>query len=311
MLLFQSVLIAGSLLSPTPLPGDTCSAKAASTTAWAETKDIVDTAVAAGSFKTLAAALKAADLVDALKAKGPFTVFAPTDEAFAKLPKGTLERLLDPKNKAELQAILTYHVVPASVMAEDVVKLKSAGTLNGQRVDVMVSDAGVAIDGAKVIKTDIRCSNGIVHVIDSVILPNSKDLVATAVGAGQFKTLAAALEAAGLVEALQGKGPFTVFAPTDAAFAALPAGTLESLLKPENKDQLAAILKLHVIPARVDSEAAARGASAASLQGQTLVTKLDGGAVTVNGARVVATDVDASNGVIHVIDRVLLPSATR
>jgi transforming growth factor-beta-induced protein len=310
MLLFQSVLIAGSLLSPTPLPGDTCSANA-SPTAWADTKDIVDTAVAAGSFKTLAAALKAADLVDALKAKGPFTVFAPTDEAFAKLPKGTLERLLDPKNKAELQAILTYHVVPASVMAADVVKLKSAGTLNGQRVDVSVSDAGVAIDGAKVVKTDIRCSNGIVHVIDSVMLPNSKDIVATAVGAGQFKTLAAALQAAGLVEALQGKGPFTVFAPTDAAFAALPAGTLESLLKPENKDQLAAILKLHVIPARVDSEAAARGASAASLQGQALVTKLDGGTVTVNGARVVAADVDASNGVIHVIDRVLLPSATR
>jgi uncharacterized surface protein with fasciclin (FAS1) repeats len=311
MLLFQSVLIAGSLLSPTPLPGDTCSANASPTTARADTKDIVDTAVAAGSFKTLAAALKAADLVDALKGKGPFTVFAPTDEAFAKLPKGTLERLLDPKNKAELQAILTYHVVPASVMAADVVKLKSAGTLNGQRVDVTLSDAGVAIDGAKVIKTDIRCTNGVVHVIDSVILPNSKDLVATAVGAGQFNTLAAALKAAGLVEALQGKGPFTVFAPTDAAFAALPAGTLENLLKPENKDQLTAILKLHVIPARVDSEAAARGASAASLQGQTLVTKLDGDAVTVNGARVTTADVDASNGVIHVIDRVLLPAATR
>jgi uncharacterized surface protein with fasciclin (FAS1) repeats len=311
MLLFQSVLIAGSLLSPTPLPGDTCSANASPTTARADTKDIVDTAVAAGSFKTLAAALKAADLVDALKGKGPFTVFAPTDEAFAKLPKGTLERLLDPKNKAELQAILTYHVVPASVMAADVVKLKSAGTLNGQRVDVTLSDAGVAIDGAKVIKTDIRCTNGVVHVIDSVILPNSKDLVATAVGAGQFNTLAAALKAAGLVEALQGKGPFTVFAPTDAAFAALPAGTLENLLKPENKDQLTAILKLHVIPARVDSVAAARGASAASLQGQTLVTKLDGDAVTVNGARVTTADVDASNGVIHVIDRVLLPAATR
>ncbi|TAJ13866.1 MAG: fasciclin domain-containing protein, partial [Planctomycetota bacterium] len=231
MLLCSTLLTSVALFASAPAGGETC-ASSSSAALQAPAQDIVDTAVAAGSFKTLAAALKAAELVDALKGKGPFTVFAPTDEAFAKLPKGTLERLLDPKHKAELQALLTYHVVPAAVAAADVVKLKSAATLNGQRVDVAVSDAGVSIDGARVVKTDIRCSNGIVHVIDTVLLPNSKDIVATAVGSGKFKTLAAALEAAGLVEALQGKGPFTVFAPTDAAFAALPAGTLENLLKP-------------------------------------------------------------------------------
>lgn len=130
--------------------------------------DIVDTAVKAGSFKTLAAALKAADLIDTLKGKGPFTVFAPTDEAFAKLPPGTVEALL--KDKKKLTAILTYHVVPGKVMAADVVKLSSAKTVNGQEVKIDASK-GVKVDGANVVKTDIVCSNGVIHVIDAVILP--------------------------------------------------------------------------------------------------------------------------------------------
>ena len=134
-------------------------------------KDIVDTAVAAGSFKTLAAALTAGDLVGTLKGEGPFTVFAPTDDAFAKLPAGTLDDLLKPENKAKLQGILTYHVVPGKVMAADVVKLKSAKTVNGQSVTINVTDGTVMIDNAKVTKTDIICSNGVIHVIDAVILP--------------------------------------------------------------------------------------------------------------------------------------------
>lgn len=134
-------------------------------------KDIVDTAVAAGSFTTLAAALQAADLVDTLKGNGPFTVFAPTDEAFARLPAGTVESLLRPENKARLQAILTYHVVAGSVSSTEVVKLKSAKTVNGQSVSINVANGGVRIDGANVVKADIRTSNGVIHVIDSVILP--------------------------------------------------------------------------------------------------------------------------------------------
>lgn len=134
-------------------------------------KDIVDTAVAAGQFNTLAAALGAAGLVDTLKGEGPFTVFAPTDEAFAKLPEGTVESLLEPENKDKLIAILTYHVVPGAVMAADVVKLDSATTVNGADVTISVSDAGVKVDGANVVKTDIKTSNGVIHVIDAVILP--------------------------------------------------------------------------------------------------------------------------------------------
>lgn len=134
-------------------------------------KDIVDTAVGAGSFKTLVAAVQAAGLVDTLKGQGPFTVFAPTDEAFAKLPKGTVEDLLKPENKSKLQAVLTYHVVPGKVMAADVVKLKDAKTAQGQSVKIAVAGGKVKVDGATVVKTDIVTSNGVIHVIDSVILP--------------------------------------------------------------------------------------------------------------------------------------------
>lgn len=136
-------------------------------------KDIVDTAVAAGSFKTLAAALQAAGLVDTLKGAGPFTVFAPTDEAFAKLPKGTVEDLLKPENKAKLTAILTYHVVPGKVMAAQVVTMngKEAKTVNGQSVKISVNGNMVMVDGAHVVKTDVAASNGVIHVIDTVILP--------------------------------------------------------------------------------------------------------------------------------------------
>jgi uncharacterized surface protein with fasciclin (FAS1) repeats len=136
-------------------------------------KDIVDTAVAAGQFKTLAAALEAADLVDTLKGDGPFTVFAPTDAAFAKLPAGTVESLLKPENRDQLVAILTYHVVAGKVEAADVVKLDEATTVNGKDVQITVADGGVQIDNANVIKTDIEASNGVIHVIDTVILPAS------------------------------------------------------------------------------------------------------------------------------------------
>ena len=135
------------------------------------TKDIVDTAVAAGSFGTLAKALTAAGLVETLKGKGPFTVFAPTDAAFAKLPAGTLDNLLKPENKAQLTEILTYHVVPGSVKAADVVRLTEAKTVQGQSVKIAVKDGKVSVDGANVTATDIAASNGVIHVIDAVILP--------------------------------------------------------------------------------------------------------------------------------------------
>ncbi len=138
----------------------------------AEMKDIVDTAVDAGSFKTLAAALGAADLVNTLKGAGPFTVFAPTDEAFAKLPAGTVEDLLKPENKAKLVSILTYHVVAGKVTAKQAMKLHTAKTVNGSSFMLKTAMGALMVDNAKVVKADIMCTNGVIHVIDSVILPH-------------------------------------------------------------------------------------------------------------------------------------------
>ena len=146
----------------------------ASRAAGSEAKDIVETAVAAGSFQTLAKALQAADLVSTLKGAGPFTVFAPTDEAFAKLPAGTVENLLKPENKDKLRRILTYHVVPGKVMASDVVKLESAKAVSGDTITVGTRSGEVRVDEAKVVKTDIAASNGVIHVIDSVIMPSER-----------------------------------------------------------------------------------------------------------------------------------------
>lgn len=152
-----------------------CALALAAGTARAEhhAKDIVDTAIGAGSFSTLVKAVQAADLVDALKGEGPLTVFAPTDEAFAKVPAATLAALLKPENKEQLKAVLTYHVVAGKVMAADVVKLQSAETLNGQTVKIRVNSDKVMVNDAQVVKTDIEASNGVIHVIDTVILPEN------------------------------------------------------------------------------------------------------------------------------------------
>lgn len=272
-------------------------------------KNIVETAVEAGSFKTLATALTAADLAGAVSGPGPFTVFAPTDEAFKKLPAGTIDTLLKPENKAKLQAILKYHVVSGKVMAADVVKVKGAVSLNGQRIDVKVDGSKVTVDAANVVKTDIACTNGVIHVIDSVILPASDAIPAVADKAGTFKTLLTAVKAGGLVETLSGEGPFTVFAPTDEAFAKIPAATLADLLKPENKEKLASILKYHVVAGRVYSEAAVAAKSAATVQGASIKISANDKGAFVNDAKILATDIDASNGVIHVIDSVIMPPA--
>ena len=159
-------ILAGVLLALVAASGP------AAATAPASQKDIVDTAVAAGSFKTLAAALQAAGLVETLKGPGPFTVFAPTDAAFAKLPAGTVESLLKPENKAKLTAILMYHVVPGRVLAAQVGGMTSAPTANGQTLAIASENGIVTVDRARVTKADILCSNGVIHVIDTVLLPN-------------------------------------------------------------------------------------------------------------------------------------------
>lgn len=274
-----------------------------------EGKDIVDTAVAAGSFKTLAAALGAADLAGALKGKGPFTVFAPTDAAFAKLPKGTVETLLKPENKSKLQSILKYHVVQGNIGLSQALAARNAKTLQGEPVQIAFNNGKVNINGAKLVSADIKASNGVIHVIDSVILPPEpkNNIANVAKKAGKFNTLLAAVDAAGLSKVLTGNSNLTVFAPTDAAFKALPKGTVESLLKPENRDKLKGILTLHVVSGKVSAGSALNAKSAKALSGEKLNFAIDNGVFNVNGAKIVVTDIKCDNGVIHVIDSVLLP----
>jgi transforming growth factor-beta-induced protein len=397
-------------------------------------KNIVETAIAAGDFNTLVAAVSAAGLAGTLSGPGPFTVFAPTDAAFAKLPAGTIEALLaDPTG--QLTDILLYHVVAGKVMAADVVGLSSAVSVSGRVLPIDTRD-GVKIAGAKVIVTDIECSNGVIHVIDTVMIPSTPkysisdtgvagfvtylyngllgrnpdidgldywaggldskawaadDVVAgmlgsseaqakisgysddmfikylyngllgrnasasevsewktvldagvsrmnavrsftrstefilvssgygvtpfsknldtipvTAVKAGTFNTLVAAVTAAGLAETLSGPGPFTVFAPTDAAFAKLPAGTVEALLA-DPTGQLKDILLYHVVAGKVMASDVVGLTSATTVLGQNVPIEIKDGKVYVGGAMVVVTDIMASNGVIHVIDTVMLP----
>lgn len=267
------------------------------------TPDIVGRAQGARTFNTLLASASAAGLVEALKGPGPLTVFAPSDAAFAKLPKSTLNTLL--ANPDLLKKVLLYHVVSGKVMASDVVGLSSATSLQGSSIAIKVSGGKVILNGnSAVTATDIGASNGVIHVIDTVILPPF-DVLDTAILNGNFKTLVTAVKAAGLEGALRGAGPFTIFAPTDAAFAKLPASTLNALLK--DPAALGNILLYHVVSGKVMAADVVNLTSATTLQGTTVDIKVSGGKVMVDNATVIATDVMASNGVIHVIDSVILP----
>jgi transforming growth factor-beta-induced protein len=395
-------------------------------------KTIVENAIADGRFTTLVAAVSAAGLVDTLNSPGPFTVFAPTDDAFAKLPAGTIDALLaDPAG--QLTDILLYHVVAGKVMAADVVNLSSATAVSGRILPIDTAD-GVKVAGANVIITDIECSNGVIHVIDTVMIPpeakyqvsdkgsagfvtrvynmllgrnpdvdglnyfaggldtgawgaaevvegvvfsreasdkmagysdqmfveclykvlgrpadadgvaawtamlasgssrqdvvrafarstefillaksygvtpftsNLDTIPVTAIKAGTFQTLVAAVGAAGLVDTLSGSGPFTVFAPTDAAFAKLPAGTIDTLLA-DPSGTLTDILLYHVVAGKVMAADVVNLTSAETVGGNVLSIDTSAG-VKVDGANVIVTDIWCSNGVIHVIDTVMIP----
>ena len=318
VLLFTSLVLAACGAAPAAAPTATVAApteEIVPPTVVPAPLDIVDTAVADGRFTTLVAAVQAAGLVDTLKGAGPFTVFAPTDEAFAKLPAGTVENLLKPENLETLKNILLYHVVSGNVMAADVVTLdgKTADTVAGSAVNISVKDGNVFLnETVQVIITDIVTINGVIHVIDTVLMPPAKlaDIVDTAVADGRFTTLVAAVQAAGLVDTLKGAGPFTVFAPTDEAFAKLPAGTVENLLKPENLETLKNILLYHVVAGKVMAADVVTldGKTADTVAGSAVNISVKDGKVFLNeNVQVIITDIETTNGVIHVIDTVLLP----
>merc|ERR1712195_125298 len=232
---------------------------------------IVDLAVATPDLSTLVTALKAANLVSTLQGKGPFTVFAPTNEAFAKLPALYLKLLLDPKNVKTLQKLLTYHVVAGSVFSKDITNNQVVKTVEGETVTAHVSAAGIKINNSTVVTADVAAQNGVVHVIDTVLMPSGMDtIVDLAVATPDLSTLVTALKAANLVSTLQGKGPFTVFAPTNEAFAKLPALYLKLLLDPQNVKTLQKLLTYHVVAGSVFSKDITNNQVVKTVEGETV-----------------------------------------
>ena len=285
---------------------------------------IVEVAIDNGSFTTLVAAVEAAGLVDLLSGEDEYTVLAPTDDAFAALPEGTVETLVEDANNGgdQLAKILQLHVVAGSVLSSALSDGDVVPTANGD-LTVNISEEGTVTftngnTTATVVIADVEASNGVIHAIDTVLLPateaepSEKNIVEVATDDGRFNTLVAAVDAAGLVDFLSGEGPFTVLAPTDDAFAALPEGTVDMLVMDAQMGgtQLADILSLHVIADEVTSDELVDGQEVPTANG-TLTVSVSAEGVTFSNegssANVVVADVDASNGVVHAIDAVLMP----
>merc|ERR1712166_805434 len=286
------------------------------------TKNIVQLAQATPDLSTLVTALVAGGLTGTLSGKGPFTVFAPTNEAFAKIETKALNALL--KNKAQLDKLLEYHVLAANFHMRELMSVKTVKTLEGETLDVTDPGGVIKVNNAKVLTADVAASNGFVHIIDTVLmtpsgppLPLKKDIVHVAEGNADLSTLVAALPAGKLVATLEGKGPFTVFAPTNEAFAKIPKDTLTALLG--NQKLLDQVLEYHVLSGAFsmrDLMAALKIRTKSGLEYHELITTLEKEevlvrsmceAIMVNNADVVVADVEATNGVVHVVDKVLVP----
>jgi len=268
-------------------------------------QSIVDIVVDSPDHETLEAAVIAAGLAETLNVGGPFTLFAPTDEAFAALPAGTVEALLEDPTGA-LTDILLYHAIAADVRSTDLSDGMTATTVNGKDVTITINDNGVFINNAQVTVADILADNGVVHVIDAVLIPPATTIVDIVVNSPDHETLEAAVIAAGLAETLSGEGPFTLFAPTDEAFAALPAGTVETLLE-DPTGALTDILLYHAISGNILSTDLVDGTMAATINGANVSISVSPDGVFINDALVTVADIITDNGVVHVINAVLIP----
>ena len=269
---------------------------------------VVEIVVNSSVHTTLETAVIAANLAGTLSEAGPFTVFAPTDAAFSALPAGTLTSLLADPSGA-LTDVLKYHVVAGKALSTDLSDGQEIQTLLGDNIKVTINSQGVFINNSKVTIANIVAENGIVHVIDAVLVPEPAipaTVVDIIVNSDVHQTLETAVIAADLAGALSGAGPFTVFAPTDAAFSALPAGTLTSLLA-DPSGALADILKYHVVSGKAMSTDLSNGQVIGTLLGQNVSVVINSNGVFINNAKVTIADIEAGNGVVHVIDAVLLP----
>lgn len=290
-------------------------------------QNIIENASRASNLTTLVKAVTAADLVETLKGDGPFTVFGPTNEAFGKVAPATLASLLEPANKAELQNILTYHVVSGKYAVSDLKDGQTLKTVQGTDLTVTKESGKTMINNATIETPDVFQSNGVAHVIDSVLLPDpsmskvvgGKAMLKTLTinenirNASNLTTVVSAIDAAGLGTTLASAGPFTVFGPDNSAFTKLPAGTVPTLLDPLNIAQLTAVLTYHVVPGVFTPEDLTDGKVLTTAQGGTLTVSRSGNAISIKGAGnqtpalVTISNIPQSNGVAYVIDSVLLP----
>eukprot|EP00039_Didymoeca_costata_P018714 m.334650 g.334650 ORF g.334650 m.334650 type:complete len:640 (+) comp17405_c0_seq1:123-2042(+) len=295
--------------------------------------NLVELAASVPDLSTLVAAVKAGGLVDTLEGPGPFTVFAPTNEAFAALPDGVLKKLLEPENKPMLDKVLTYHVVAAEAKSTDLKNDEKIKTVEGENVTVNIIGGHVLIHGAamknvaRVTSADNMASNGVAHIIDEVLIPASlitellgaeyanPNIIELALSVPTLSTLVTAIKAAGLVDALSGPGPFTVFAPTNEAFKVLPAGVLEALLQPGNKGLLTEILTYHVLSGLAKSSDLKNQGKYKTIEGTNITSIITPQHVYIEGnvrgdfAQVTSADNMASNGIVHIINEILLPKA--
>ncbi len=358
----HAALLGATVLVASPVVAQTTENPMVGGAAMFADRNIVENAVNSADHTTLVAAVQAAGLVDTLQTAGPFTVFAPTNDAFAALPAGTVETLLMPENIDTLTEVLTCHVLGANAMSDAIAGMVAddggvhmVETLGGCMLEVRSEGGMITLTDetggtATVTIADVVQSNGVIHVIDAVLLPAAdeaamesdmdsemaagdnpmvggapmfanRNIIENAVNSADHTTLVAAVQAAGLVETLQGEGPFTVFAPTNAAFDALPAGTVETLLMEENRDTLTRILTSHVVAGNISAAelmSQARNSSDGfyhfdTVSGASLSAQVYGSGTLYiydesgNAWRVTIADVNQSNGVIHVVDGVLLP----
>lgn len=274
-----------------------------------ETASIASLMSKQDNLSTLAQAIQTSDLLNTLDEEGPYTVFAPSDEAFANYTGYTVDQLLLEKNRKTLNRILEYHTLSGKVKSTDLQNGQSAATVQGEKV-IIQTENGIKVNDANVTTADLEADNGVVHIIDKVLVPLSmqeKTIAQLAIADDRLSTLVEALKAADLVKTLQGKGPFTVFAPTNEAFAALPEGTVEALLEPENKEILASLLSYHVVTNSLMAEDLSAGTNLISVQGEPLKIAATERNTSVAGATVISPDIKASNGIVHVVNTVMIP----
>lgn len=261
------------------------------------------------NLSTLAQLIQTSDLLNTLDGDGSYTVFAPSDAAFEAYSDYSVEQLLLEENRGTLNKILKYHTLSGKVMAADLSDGQAAATVQGEKVMINTKD-GVKVNGAMVTAANLEADNGVVHIIDKVLMPLSmqkKTIAQLAIADERLSTLVTALKAADLVKTLQSKGPFTVFAPTNEAFAALPAGTVESLLEPENKEILGSLLTYHVVTNTLLAEDLTAGTDLITIQGEPVKVEAMEDGKSVGGAIVISPNISASNGVVHVVNTVMIP----